>query len=119
MEIYKTNTGSPIMVRKANLSGDPQPEPSTTSSGGSFLDNFSNVLGGLTKVTNTASTAYNDLSGIFGWTKTEGSPILTSNYGCSTTSPEEKKNYTPLIIGGIVSALLIGILLFVILRKKK
>ena len=126
--VYKTNTGSPIMLKKANLDGLPDSpyfDPSnyasagtSTGSTGGFWTGLNNVLGGLSSVTGTAGKAYNDLSGIFGWTKNEGSPILSG--GAGVPPPDTKKtSYTPLIIGGIVAAILITVLLIVIFRKKK
>ncbi|MFZ4414843.1 MAG: hypothetical protein ACOYOV_17285 [Bacteroidales bacterium] len=125
---YKTNTGSPIMLNKANLTGLPDspyfdpgnyasPGTSANSTGG-FWSGLTNVLGGLSSVTGTAGKAYNDLSGIFGWTKNEGSPILIGGAGVPPADTK-KTSYTPLIIGGIVAAILITVLLIVIFRKKK
>ena len=78
-------------------------------------------MGGLTSVTGAASKGYTDLNTIFQWTKNEGSPILTGGNGnANAADPQpEKTSYTPLIIGGIVAAILITILLVVIFRKKK
>ena len=98
--VYKTNTGSPIMLKKANLDGLPDspyfdssnyasPGTSANSTGG-FWSNLTNILGGVSSVTGTAGKAYNDLSGIFGWTKNEGSPILSG--GAGVPPPDKKKN---------------------------
>ena len=116
------------MLKKTNLDGLPDspyfdssnyasPGTSANSTGG-FWSNLTNILGGVSSVTGTAGKAYNDLSGIFGWTKNEGSPILSG--GAGVPPPDTKKtSYTPLIIGGIVAAILITVLLIVIFRKKK
>lgn len=118
----KQGLTSPILTNRANWNGELpayinpalQNKPNTTTSG----NWFTNLLSGITNLSQTAGQAYTNISPILGINQPNNSPIMNNGGNATQTDANEGKSNTKLYIFGGIALLVIVVLLILIFRKK-
>lgn len=118
----KQGLTSPILTNRANWNGELpaymnpalQNKPNTMATG----NWFTNLLNGITNVSQTAGNVYTNLSPILGTNAANNSPIMNNGGNATQTDASEGKSNTKLYIIGGVALLVIVVLLILIFRKK-